>query len=111
MSTTGLVYKDLLPIPDDTQPVSDPNRIEMSQTMRDEPTASHALAQADHDEKGLAQMPHNAEVVDLGWHETAEDMPKPLVGGLPNDELWILVRRFNKVRGVPNIGIRGDEQI
>lgn len=98
MSSTGVVYKDLLPIPDDTQAVSDPHRIDVAQTMMEEPTASHALAQADHELKGAAQIDHDAEVVDLGWHEPAEAMPKPLVGGLPNDELWILVRRFNKVR-------------
>ncbi|GAB7348935.1 hypothetical protein MBLNU459_g7621t1 [Dothideomycetes sp. NU459] len=96
MSTTGVVYKDLLPIPDDTQAVSDPHRVEVAHSMTQEPTASHALAQADHELKGAAQQDHDAEVVDLGWHEDPAAMPRPLVGGLPNDELWVLVRRFNK---------------
>ena len=81
-------------------------------------TDSHALANADHDEKGAAhyapeqhsvtntgfddqgaaQLGHNEpEVKDLGWNEHPQDVPKPLVGGLPNEELWLLVRRFNKV--------------
>jgi hypothetical protein len=64
------------------------------------PTASHALATADHDEKGIAQLhgQHNteAEVKDLGWNERPEKIPAPLMGGLPNEELWMLVRRFNK---------------
>jgi hypothetical protein len=64
------------------------------------PTESHALATADHDEKGLAQLhgQHNteAEVKDLGWNERPDKIPAPLVGGLPNEELWMLVRRFNK---------------
>jgi len=62
------------------------------------PTESHALANADHEEKGAAQINHGqTEVRDLGWNEEAVDLPTPLVGGLPNEELWTLVRRFNKV--------------
>ncbi|KAL3428452.1 hypothetical protein PVAG01_01960 [Phlyctema vagabunda] len=62
----------------------------------DLPTESHALANADHDEKGAAQLDHGqTEVRDLGWNEKPEAIP-PLVGGLPNEELWTLIRRFNK---------------
>lgn len=90
------------------------------------PTESHALAQEaatgeNVDERGYAQRPHGespkdtygegattvvhgqegvkteTEVKDLGWHEKEEQVPNPLVGGLPNEELWTLVRRFNKV--------------
>lgn len=61
-------------------------------------TDSHLLANEDHEEKGAAQIPHgNAEVRDLGWNDHPTDVPMPLVGGLPNEELWTLVRRFNKV--------------
>lgn len=61
------------------------------------PTDSHALANADHEEKGAAQIDHGqTEVRDLGWNEEPVDVPTPLVGGLPNEELWTLVRRFNK---------------
>ncbi|MCJ1312668.1 hypothetical protein MMC25_006344 [Agyrium rufum] len=60
-------------------------------------TDSHALANADHEYKGAAQVDHfETEVKDLGWNEHPKDVPTPLVGGLPNDELWLLVRRFNK---------------
>ena len=63
----------------------------------DAPSDSHALAHADHEEKGHAQQDHEGgEVRDLGWNEHPKDVPMPLVGGLPNDELWALVRRFNK---------------
>ncbi|KAI9651309.1 hypothetical protein NHQ30_001347 [Ciborinia camelliae] len=64
----------------------------------DIPTDSHALAVADHEEKGAAQLDHGTvEVRDLGWNDhTDDDVPSPLVGGLPNEELWTLVRRFNK---------------
>ncbi len=61
------------------------------------PTESHALANADHDEKGAAQHDHVAnEVKNLGWNEKPQKIPQ-LVGGLPNEELWTLIRRFNKV--------------
>ena len=59
--------------------------------------ASHALATADHDEKGYAQEEHEDEVKDLGWTDTNDRIANPLVARLPNEELWILVRRFNKV--------------
>ena len=63
------------------------------------PTDSHVLAHMDHEEKGVAQIDHGqTEVRDLGWNEPPTDVPTPLVGGLPNEELWTLIRRFNKVR-------------
>lgn len=57
---------------------------------------SHALAHADHEHKGEAQVGHDDSVKDLGWNEHPADLPKPLVGGLSNEDLWTLVRRFNK---------------
>lgn len=67
-------------------------------------TDSHALAEADHDVKGAAQLNHSeTEVKDLGWNEHPNDVPTPLVGGLPNEELWMLVRRFNKVRDTETV--------
>lgn len=74
------------------------------------PTESHALATADHDDKGIAQQHGqqnpDEEVKDLGWNEPPEKVPAPLVGGLRNEELWTLVRRFNKqtyhVKTVPH---------
>lgn len=68
------------------------------------PTESHALAIADHEVRGASQQNHSAadgeeegeedEVQNLGWFEDPNDIP-PLVGGLPNEELWTLIRRFN----------------
>ncbi|KAH7552492.1 hypothetical protein J3E72DRAFT_249759 [Bipolaris maydis] len=97
MSTGGVVYKDLLPIPD-----TDPTEHEgKSATLRDAPTDSHALALdaarvPPTEEKGAAQVEHQKEVVDLGWNEPKEHVAKPLVGGLDNEHVWMLVRRFNK---------------
>lgn len=98
---------DFLPIPADTQPVTDPNRVDTANHLADEPTLSHALAMEDHEEKGAAQMEHHDEdVADLGWHEHKDRMLDPLVGGLDNEELFLLVRRFSKqmyhVKEVPN---------
>ena len=63
------------------------------------PSDSHALAieSADHDIKGAVQQNHEAgEVRDMGWNDHPKDVPSPLVAKLPNEELWTLVRRFNK---------------
>lgn len=93
---TGAVYKDLLPIPDD-----DPREEHgTTTTITDAPTESHALAMeaANRPEvKGAAQVDHAEEVVNLGWNEPKEAIANPLVGGLNNEDLWVLVRRFNKV--------------
>ncbi|KAL7793824.1 hypothetical protein V8C37DRAFT_377476 [Trichoderma ceciliae] len=64
------------------------------------PTASHALAeesiQADAENKGASQAEHGEiEVKDIGWNERAPCIPQPLVGGMRNEELWTLIRRFN----------------
>lgn len=60
-------------------------------------TVSHSLAIAAHGDKGTAQQEHDQDVRDLGWNAPLEHIPAPLVGGLSNEYLWMLVRRFNKV--------------
>lgn len=62
------------------------------------PTNSHALAATEPEERGYAQT-HSASssVRDLGWHNDSGSIPRPLIAGLPNDDLWVLLRRFNKV--------------
>lgn len=99
MSGTGVNYQDLVPIPEKTNAVNDPNEREKAYAMGQEPTASHALAQEGglQYEKGVAQADHDLEVKNLGWNEPKEVIPAPLVGGMGNEELWLLVRRFNKV--------------
>jgi hypothetical protein len=99
-SQGGVSYQDLLPIPHQKAAVTDPEKKELSTDTKDTPTISHALAAeavADPESAGAAQQEHEEEVVDLGWNEPAQDIANPLVGGLPNDDLWILLRRFNKV--------------
>ncbi|KAF2135300.1 uncharacterized protein K452DRAFT_323134 [Aplosporella prunicola CBS 121167] len=105
----GVCYKDLVPIMDSTQPVTDPAKREVATTVRDEPTLSHSLAMGKDDEApttGLAQQHHGNEVADLGWNAPKPAIPSPLVGGMDNEELWMLTRRFNKqmyhVKEVPH---------
>lgn len=95
--STAATIKDLLPIPDNVEIVTgDATDEHTAQSLEDSPTLSHALAVADHDEKGMAQEDHGYDTKDLGWQEAEAKIPDPLVGGLPNEELWLLIRRFNK---------------
>ncbi|KAI1082526.1 hypothetical protein F5B20DRAFT_597485 [Whalleya microplaca] len=97
---------DALPVPTTAQPVSDPEQHETANSLAEEPTLSHALATDDHEEKGVVQESRDDEVADLGWNEKKENIAAPLVGGMDNEDLWLLIRRFNKqmyhVKEVPN---------
>jgi hypothetical protein len=65
--------------------------------LEQKPSESHALATENHELKGAAQEAgKEAHITDLGWQANAEGVAT-LVGGLPNEELWTLIRRFNKV--------------
>ncbi len=78
--------------------LDDPEPEVVEAAPEEHPTESHKLANAEHEDKGAAQIDHGqTEVKDLGWNEDAKDAPSPLVGGLRNDDLWTLIRRFNKV--------------
>ncbi|KAJ7756935.1 hypothetical protein B0H16DRAFT_1537466 [Mycena metata] len=90
------VVRDFLPIPDTVAPVTDPEHQEVAHSITQSPTDSHALAQLEQEEKGAAQEGHSAEVLDLGWNQRPDKVAKPLIGGLENEELWLLIRRFNK---------------
>lgn len=82
------------------------------------PTDSHAIAAAPLEEhpEAAGALHHEAavgigegvEVKDLGWNKKPEEVPSPLIGGLSNEELWTLVRRFNKVHIRPLIVMRAE---
>lgn len=62
------------------------------------PTESHQLANEpleEGEEMGAAQIDH-PDVKDMGWNDHPDSIPT-LVGGMQNEELWTLIRRFNKV--------------
>lgn len=62
------------------------------------PTDSHVLSQVEQDEKGLSQLAGNtAEITNLGWSQPSEHFQEPIIGGLSNEDLWMLIRRFDKV--------------
>lgn len=43
----------------------------------------------------LAQ--NDVALVDLGWHKDPEHVTHPVVDGMSNEDVWLLIRRFNKV--------------
>ena len=123
MPTPGYVFKDGGPIPDSD--LKEPRKIDDLGVAHDKlqesvsrtstsnsstaaaintptsgdgsepPSDSHALATANHEVVGAVQRNQAAgEVRDMGFQTSP--VPKELVGGLNNEELWALVRRFNK---------------
>lgn len=94
-SNQGMSVQDILPIPNMTA-ITDPDKEESFNALGERPTDSHALALADHDDKGHAQQSHDTEVKNLGWNEPKDKIAHPLVGGMDNERLYLLVRRFNK---------------
>ncbi|KGO64028.1 Protein of unknown function DUF3292 [Penicillium italicum] len=62
------------------------------------PTESHILSQVEQNEKGLSQKSGDtAEITNIGWGESPDAIEEPLVAGLSNEDLWMLIRRFDKV--------------
>ncbi|KAK0265730.1 profilin, required for normal timing of actin polymerization in response to thermal stress [Friedmanniomyces endolithicus] len=99
MVETGVVYRDLghaPPLPNDASAATRPDTREVSHAISEEPTLSHALADSANHGGHAQQFMKNDDIKDLGWNQDADEIPRPLVGGLPNEELWILIRRFNK---------------
>ncbi|KAJ5749201.1 uncharacterized protein N7511_010897 [Penicillium nucicola] len=61
------------------------------------PTDSHVLSQVEQDEKGLAQKAGDTdEITNVGWGVSPDVIEEPLVAGLSNEDLWMLIRRFDK---------------
>ena len=64
-------------------------------------TDSHVLSKIKLDEKGLSQKAGDtAETTDLGWNKPREHIEEPLIAGIPNEDLWMLIRRFDKVYSI-----------
>jgi hypothetical protein len=61
------------------------------------PTDSHALATTTLEDESAVQVQHGGDIVDLGWNEEPKKIASPLIGGIDNEDLWTLTRRFNKV--------------
>lgn len=70
------------------------------------PTDSHVLSHVEPEEKGLAhQAGDTDEVTDLGWCASVERIEEPIIAGLSNEDLWMFIRRFDKVGPGPHKGI------
>ena len=67
------------------------------------PTDSHILSQTNSDDDGLVSKAANEnETLDIGWGTLApDDLNERIVAGISNEDLWMLIRRFNKVATFP----------
>ncbi|KAJ5918828.1 hypothetical protein N7454_009972 [Penicillium verhagenii] len=71
------------------------------------PTDSHILSQVEQNEKGLSQQAGiTSDITDLGWNQPSHHFDEAIVAGLSNEDLWMLIRRFDKqvycVKAAPN---------
>lgn len=75
-----------------TRPVTAPKMAPLAE----ETSTSHQLANQSTDLRGAAQKAGKEDgTTNLGWQKNAKGVDT-LVGGLDNDDLWILIRRFDK---------------
>ncbi|KAK4101144.1 hypothetical protein N658DRAFT_449453 [Parathielavia hyrcaniae] len=91
--------KDLLPIPATDPGQADQHGQSSSTAPGEGPTLSHALATDVQADEGVVQRGNECvekDVVDLGWNEKKENVATPLVRGMDNEHMWLLLRRFNK---------------
>lgn len=102
VSSGGLATRRDVPNDEETKKEPDDTPANVIATTEDgeHPSLSHALAKSVSTGGAVQEPPEHQDVEDLGWHDAKDDIENPLVGGLPNDELWVLVRRFNKVRSM-----------
>ena len=61
------------------------------------PTDSHVLSRAaEHEDTCIS--PNSSDIIE-GWSASApQDLDERIIPSLPNEDLWMLIRRFNKVR-------------
>ncbi|KIW93899.1 uncharacterized protein Z519_05214 [Cladophialophora bantiana CBS 173.52] len=121
MPTPGYVFRDGCDTPRAEEPpdseyhqgitqATKPAAVTSNAPLAQNTTTSHQLATGatgDHEVQGAVQRAGKEDrTTNLGWQANAVGVDN-LVGGLPNDELWTLIRRFNKasqmyhVRAIP----------
>ena len=104
MPTPGYYFRDggTTPAEEINNPLNTEFRKRITNATRKGPlgqetSTSHVLATQDHALKGAAQQAgKEIGTTNLGWQNNAKGVDT-LVGGLDNDDLWMLIRRFNKV--------------
>ncbi|KAH6623155.1 hypothetical protein F5144DRAFT_550738 [Chaetomium tenue] len=92
----GATVKDLLPVPATDPADLDVGGQDSTTVPGDGPTFSHALATETRDNGNQKQHHPEKDVQDLGWNEPKQNIAAPLIAGMDNEELWLLIRRFNK---------------
>lgn len=84
-----------------------PKRKPLPSSAKNEPTGkteSHRLSNEEQDGLVVAKPPDDpAAVVDLGWCRPSAQFEESLVAGLSNEDLWMLMRRFDKVSVYTNL--------
>lgn len=67
----------------------------------DTPTDNHDLAQdqdqVEPEEHALVHTSSNRKLLDIKWKPSSRTVEETLAPGLSNEDLWLLIRRFNKV--------------
>jgi hypothetical protein len=77
---------------------NDINKVDILKSELNAPTDSHALAHAEVEETSLIHTsPDDEATTDIGWQQQPHEFDEPIIGGIPNEDLWMLIRRFNKV--------------
>ena len=81
----------------------DINKVDLLKSELNAPTDSHALAHAEVEQASLIHTsPDDEATTDIGWQQQPHEFNEPIIGGIPNDDLWMLIRRFNKVGCYPS---------
>lgn len=76
--------------------ITTPKQVPKQALLNQETSTSHILATQHQDVQGAVQQAgKEAFTSNLGWQKNAKGVDT-LVGGLENDDLWMLIRRFNK---------------
>jgi Protein of unknown function (DUF3292) len=100
-NTQAIKPKQSPQIPDSKKPITATSIAPLGQNT----STSHQLAADHHAIHGTVKDAGKLDgTTNLGWQANAEGVDT-LVGGLPNEELWTLVRRFNKAGNTPPMTI------
>lgn len=75
--------------------ITTPKKAPQQALLGQETSTSHILASQHQDQGAVQQAGKEAFTSNLGWQKNAKGVDT-LVEGLENDDLWMLIRRFNK---------------
>lgn len=67
-------------------------------SIEQKPNTSPGVLTTQNEKKIPIWLDHHQDLMDFGWNEDKTRISEPLVDGLSNEDIWLLVRRFNKVR-------------